>query len=442
MSDKQLDIENMLVKAFAYKPKKVNTEAENSKRNEKVTDFPKPRSNANPSSVVEMAVEWIEKGNVKNPVFEEFILKSNDSYAIWQYATRVIKKRWPVYESALVESMGKRFEEFTESHPMAKFTGLAHQTGYGNSLVSLHYLDDYISQIIQEGDVWEEYEQASNLEKVLKNINDKTTMYDLFFDETGIGAIRSLIEYSNTTGRLADSLNAYFEFCFCKVLKAIETEKELEHLRYRATATGNNTIVPISMEKANIQLYDYKIQLLREFKNFKHKTVMSFESKCLTMLSKFKRVSERSEQFKWKVASPSCFNFLFVYLTADKNNDWPEFFKTLTDNVNETWLFLGKFTEYSKDKKIWLSEFASKAINVLINEIYEAKIVFPSERYYSAREYWFIDAYSLAAKYVELSGKRLFKLEELMLKLELEDCCREYVLGVKEARKQGHVFND
>jgi hypothetical protein len=442
MSDKKLDIENMLIKAFAYKPKKVNEEAENSNRNEKVTDFPKPRSNSNPSNVVEMAVEWIEKGNVKNPLFEEFILKSHDHYAIWQYATRVIKKRWPVYESALVESMGKRFEEFTEKQPMAKFTGLAHQTGSVSSLASLTYLDDYISQVIQEGDVWEEYEQASNLEKVLKNLDDKTTMYDLFFDETGIIAIRNLIEYSNNTGRLADSLNSYFEFCFCKVLKAIETEKELEHLRYRAKATGNNTIVPISKEKANIQLYDHRIKLLREFKSFKHKTVMSFESKCLTMLSKFKRVSERSEQFKWKVSSPSCFNFLFEYLTADKNNDWPEFFKTLTDSVNETWLFLGKFTEYSKDKKIWLSEFADKAINVLINEIYEAKIFFPSEIHYSAREYWFVDAYRLVAKYVELSGKRLPKLEDLMLKLELEDCCREYVQGVKEAKKQGYVFND
>jgi hypothetical protein len=441
MSDKKLDIENLLIKAFAYSPKTVKIKCTGDNKNEVTKTFPKPRSNSNPSTVVEMAVEWINKGNPKNPLYEEFILESNDHYAIWQYAVRVIKKRWPVYESTFVESMGKRFEEFIAKNPIAKFTGLAYQTGCSGSLASLHYLDDYISQVIKEGDAWEEYEQASNLEEVLKNIDDKTTMYDLFFNETGLVAIKNLIQYSNITGRLAHSLNAYFEFCFCKVLKAIETEKELEHLRYRASVTGNATVVPISMEKANIQLYDYKINFLREFKKFKHKNLMDFESKCLKMLSEFRRVSERSEQFDWRVAGPSCFNFLFDYLSTDKNNDWPEFFKTLTDNINETWLFLGKFMEGPIDKKVWLSPFADKAVDRLINEIREAKTVLQSGRYNSPREYWFVDAYKIIAKYVELSGKRLFKLEALMLELELEDCCREYVQGVKEAKKQGHDFN-
>lgn len=441
MSDKKLDIENMLIKAFAYSPKNAKVKWADSNKNEVTKTFPKPRSNSNPSTVVEMAVEWINKGNPKNPLYEEFILESNDHYAIWQYAVRVIKKRWPVYESTFVENMGKRSKEFIEKQPTAKFTGLSYQTGAGGSLASLHYLDDYISQVIQEGDVWEEYEQASNLEEVLKNIDDKTTMYDLFLDESGLGAIRNLIEYSNRTGRLVHSLNAYFEFCFYKVLKTIETEKELEHLRYRASIRGNAPIVPISMEKANIQLYDHKINLLKEFKRFKHKTVMFFESKCLTMLSKFRRVSERSEQFNWKVAGPSCFNFLFDYLNKDKNYDWPEFLKTLTDNINETWLFLGKWAEGLGDKSIWLSPFADKAIDILINEIREAKTVFPESRYNSPREFWFVDAYKIIAKYVEFSGKRLFKLEALMIELELEDCCREYVQGIKEAKKQGHDFN-
>ena len=166
MSDKRLDIENMLIKAFAYSPKNAKVKWADSNKNEVTKTFPKPRSNSNPSTVVEMAVEWINKGNPKNPLYEEFILESNDHYAIWQYAVRVIKKRWPVYESTFVENMGKRSKEFIEKQPTAKFTGLSYQTGAGGSLASLHYLDDYISQVIQEGDVWEEYEQASNLEEV------------------------------------------------------------------------------------------------------------------------------------------------------------------------------------------------------------------------------------------------------------------------------------